>query len=125
MKTSAKLGLGASLASLMFVAIEVGAAPGGNGGGGGSTGLDANEASHLTFMREEEKLARDVYLALYDVWGMPVFQNISGSERVHMDSILMLLEQYGLDDPAADTTPVGPLIPLDELPIGPRIPDGE
>ena len=27
-------------------------------------GLDATEASHLTFMREEEKLARDVYLAL-------------------------------------------------------------
>ena len=31
-----------------------------------STGavLDAVEASHLTFMREEEKLARDVYLTL-------------------------------------------------------------
>jgi hypothetical protein len=52
-------------------------------------------------MREEEKLARDVYLALYDQWGLPVFQNIAGSEQTHMDSVLMLLDQYGIADPAA------------------------
>ena len=52
-------------------------------------------------MREEEKLARDVYLALYDIWGVPIFQNIAGSEQAHMDSVLMLLDQYGLSDPAA------------------------
>jgi hypothetical protein len=32
---------------------------------------------------------------------MPVFQNIAGSEQAHMDSVLMLLDQYGLADPAA------------------------
>ena len=43
-------------------------AKGGNGNGGGSTpGLSKVEADDLIFLREEEKLARDVYLALYDV----------------------------------------------------------
>jgi hypothetical protein len=63
--------------------------------------LSVAEAEGLTHMREEEKLARDVYLALYEVWGVPIFQNIAGSEQAHMDSVLMLLEQYELTDPAA------------------------
>ena len=63
--------------------------------------LTAAEAEGLIYMREEEKLARDVYLALYEQWGMPVFQNIAGSEQAHMDSVLMLLDQYELADPAA------------------------
>lgn len=63
--------------------------------------LDINEAEGLVFMREEEKLARDVYLTLYDLWGVSVFDNIAGSEQTHMDALLTLLERYGLDDPAA------------------------
>lgn len=61
----------------------------------------ADEIAGLVYMREEEKLARDVNLALYEIWGLPVFQNIAGSEQAHMDSVLMLLEQYGASDPAA------------------------
>jgi hypothetical protein len=63
--------------------------------------LNPAEMEGLIHMREEEKLARDVYLALYEVWGVPIFQNIAGSEQAHMDSVLMLLEQYELTDPAA------------------------
>ncbi len=58
------------------------------------------EAADLLFMREEEKLARDVYITLYAEWGVRVFDNISGSEQTHMDKILDLLVKYGLDDPA-------------------------
>lgn len=65
----------------------------------------AEEIAGLVYMREEEKLARDVYLALYEVWGQPVFQNIAGSEQAHMDSVLALLEQYGVSDPAAGNGP--------------------
>lgn len=61
--------------------------------------LTPEEIEDLLFMREEEKLARDVYLALYDRWGIPVFQNIAASEQVHMDSIFSLLSTYGLTDP--------------------------
>lgn len=64
--------------------------------------LSAFETDALLFMREEEKLARDVYLTLYEVWGIPVFSNIASSEQAHMDAVLYLIESYGLDDPAAD-----------------------
>ncbi len=60
--------------------------------------LDQNEIDGLLFMREEEKLARDVYTYLANVWGMPVFSNIASSEQTHMDSVLTLLNQYGLMD---------------------------
>ena len=63
--------------------------------------LDETEAEGLTYMREEEKLARDVYLTLYDVWGLPVFQNIAGSEQSHMDAILNLMNAYDMEDPAS------------------------
>jgi hypothetical protein len=63
--------------------------------------LSVDEIADLLFMREEEKLARDVYLTLYDQWQMPVFQNIAESEQTHMDAILVLINQYGLQDPAA------------------------
>jgi len=63
--------------------------------------LTAMEAGGLAFMREEEKLARDVYLTLYEVWNMPIFQNIAGSESTHMDAVLTVLERYGLEDPSA------------------------
>lgn len=56
----------------------------------------------LAYMREEEKLAHDVYVFLYEQWGMQVFQNISESEQVHTDTVKFLLEAYGLPDPAAD-----------------------
>jgi hypothetical protein len=50
-------------------------------------------------MREEEKLARDVYLTLHDIWGTTVFANIATSEQQHMDAILSLLITYKLPDP--------------------------
>jgi hypothetical protein len=59
------------------------------------------EADGIVFMREEEKLARDVYAALYDQWGLAIFDNIARSEQTHMDAIKGLLDQYGLTDPAA------------------------
>jgi hypothetical protein len=66
--------------------------------------LSAEEAEALVWMREEEKLARDVYAALYEVWNYPVFSNISRSEQQHMDAVLALLDRYGIDDPAGDDT---------------------
>ncbi|MDD2878072.1 MAG: DUF2202 domain-containing protein [Acidiphilium sp.] len=62
--------------------------------------LTEHERADLLRMREEEKVARDVYLQLYDRWGIRPFGNISGSEQAHMDMILLLLERYGLPDPA-------------------------
>ena len=63
--------------------------------------LSAAEAEALQFMREEEKMARDVYLALYAIWGVPVFDNIAASEQAHMDAVGYLLDSFGITDPAA------------------------
>jgi len=63
--------------------------------------MDAAETSQLLYMREEEKLARDVYAQLYARWGSPVFARISQSEQRHFDALKMLLDRYGLTDPAA------------------------
>ena len=62
--------------------------------------LSALEVEALLFMREEEKLARDVYLNLLEKWDSHVFDNISGSEQKHMDYIACLLKKYELEDPA-------------------------
>lgn len=61
--------------------------------------LNSAELTSLSFMREEEKLARDVYIALYNKWGVNIFTNISSSEQTHMESVLLLINKYSLTDP--------------------------
>jgi hypothetical protein len=68
--------------------------------------LDANEASGLLYMREEEKLAHDVYATLHSKWGLRIFGNISQSEERHVDALKLLLNRYELADPAANN-PLG------------------
>lgn len=63
--------------------------------------LSQAEIDALFFMREEEKLARDVYLFLASQWGLPAFSNIAKSEQTHMDSVLELLYRYDLTDSAS------------------------
>ncbi|MCB1649143.1 MAG: DUF2202 domain-containing protein [Pseudomonadales bacterium] len=63
--------------------------------------LTEQEIADLQFMREEEKLAYDIYNALYALWGNPVFTTIASSEARHKDSVLNLLNQFGIADPAA------------------------
>jgi hypothetical protein len=92
----------------------------GNGGQGGlgnesealnllpaaSGDLDANETAALLYIREEEKLARDVYQTLSAQWGLPIFQNISQSEQTHTDAVKALIERYNLADPASNSVGV-------------------
>ncbi len=62
--------------------------------------LNSSEIEDLTYLREEEKVARDVYLYAYDKYGETTFQNISNAEQKHMDKVLELLNEYDLPDPA-------------------------
>lgn len=72
----------------------------GMGQAGGSTaGLSADAEDDLAFMREEEKLARDVYLTLHEAWGVPAHRNIARSEQKHTDALEGLLDRYDLPDP--------------------------
>ena len=63
--------------------------------------LTQQEKNDLLFFREEEKLARDVYLFSFDMYKDKIFSNIASSEQQHMDQVLVLLNNYGLTDPAS------------------------
>lgn len=63
--------------------------------------LTLQEQQDLLFLREEEKLARDVYLYSSDLYGDVIFNQIASSEQQHMDQVLILLNDYGLEDPAS------------------------
>ena len=89
----------------------------GSGSGGGFNGgmnalvsslpheeLSESEIKGLLQMREEEKLARDVYLSLYQDWAHRIFQNIASSEQRHMDAVKTLLDKYNMLDPVIDDT---------------------
>jgi hypothetical protein len=84
--------------------VQAGWGPGrGMGGGGKAQTLDAlspAEAERLSYLREEEKMARDVYVTLFETWGLFAFDNISQAEQQHMDAVLNMLNRYGLVDPA-------------------------
>ncbi len=66
--------------------------------------LDLGEETHLVFMREEEKLARDVYLTLSAVYpDEQEFSNIAeGSEQTHTDTVRDMLAKYDIPDPNPD-----------------------
>ena len=91
---------------LLSVIANVNAGPK-NTRGGGSKALSVTEIDHLLFMREEEKMARDVYLTLYDLWNDEIFNNIASSEQEHMDAMKSLIDKYGLTDPVIDDDNIG------------------
>lgn len=64
--------------------------------------ISVEEEEALKLMREEEKLARDLYLNAFDQWNLNIFQNISGSEQMHMDAIKGLLIKYNITDPVVN-----------------------
>jgi Uncharacterized protein conserved in archaea len=64
--------------------------------------LSDQEEASLQFLREEEKLARDVYRTLYNEWNVRALDNIASSEDTHTSAVRLLLDRYDLADPAAD-----------------------
>ena len=67
--------------------------------------VSAAEEADLVLMREEEKLARDVYQAMDDMWGRRVFGKIMWAEQNHMNAILEILNKYGIPDPVGGNPP--------------------
>jgi hypothetical protein len=85
------------IALLMVMTTFVQASP--------DTTLTPAEQVGLIYMRQSEKLEYDIYLDLADTWDIPIFNNIANNEQNHMDSILGLLNKYGLSDPVAGLEP--------------------
>jgi len=72
---------------------------------GAGQAISADERAGLIFMREEEKLARDVYRKLESKWGSRPFGNIARAEETHAASVKTLLDRYGLPDPLKEDVP--------------------
>ena len=92
---------------VLFISLILAAPLSAKGPGAGKNSksleaLTAEEIVHITYMREEEKLARDVYLTLYELYQAPIFSNISESEQRHMDALKRMIERYGIEDPVKD-----------------------
>ena len=121
MKHVVALAILAILVSIAGTAVAQGPGPGPRPGPGPSPGPEATECSvktmildcpyetlspreisDLVFAREEEKLARDVYVSLYQKWGMKVLQKVYRSEKRHMRDVQVMLDRYGIDDPVGD-----------------------
>jgi hypothetical protein len=64
-----------------------------------NTGTELNQADYeaLVFMLEEEKLARDTYEYLDNIWSLKQFANIKLSEQTHMNLVTNLLETYKIE----------------------------
>lgn len=64
-----------------------------------------SDTAGILNMREEEKLARDVYLTMYEEWGIRTFANIARSKQKHMNVLATLIEAQGLVDPVIGSKP--------------------
>jgi hypothetical protein len=56
--------------------------------------LSEVEAADVLFAREEEKLARDAYISLFERWDLTIFRKIKRAEKVHMKAVLRLIRRY-------------------------------
>lgn len=65
-----------------------------------SSDLKQTDIDGLLLMREEEKMAQDVYDSFYSTYGVINFDRISNSEARHTTAILALINHFGLTDPA-------------------------
>lgn len=95
-----------SLVLALSLSVLAGCGAGGSGNGGNTINLGTlqpligNEQATMLFVREEEKMARDVYITLYNQWADPSFYNIATkSEQKHMDSVKAMLDNLGIADP--------------------------
>lgn len=62
--------------------------------------LTQSDVDGLMQMREEEKLAQDVYLYFYAKYKYRIFTNIAASEKAHTSAVLALINYFKLSDPA-------------------------
>ena len=85
---------------LVVASLTISPAWAGKGNNTDLTTLNEDEISALNYMREEEKLARDVYLVMAEYWDAVTFAKVAVSEQQHMDTMKAKLDKYGLADPA-------------------------
>ncbi len=101
----AKLYVASALTALTLFTYQVDARPVATNSGVANNmeqSLTPVQKDRLLWMREEEKLARDVYRDLYNYWQAPVFNQIAQAEQRHMQQTINLLQRYAIADPLTD-----------------------
>lgn len=69
----------------------------------GAQTISEKEKAGILRMREEEKMARDIYRTLNEKWNQRVFSNILKSETYHMERMKTLIDKFQMQDPVAKT----------------------
>lgn len=69
--------------------------------------LSVDNQKTILYMREEEKLAHDIYINAFNNYGILAFQNIATSESQHVQAVLNLMNTYQISDPLNGTTTLG------------------
>lgn len=60
----------------------------------------SNQAkASLLYLVEEEKLAHDIYVTMYQKYGVKIFSNITNSETQHQNLVVGVLSSRGIIDP--------------------------
>ena len=76
-----------------------------------TTTLSAEQLDTLVYIYQEEKVARDTYITLGDMYSnQNVFANIQESERTHISKARALCEKYGADISTIDESNVGEFV---------------
>lgn len=68
--------------------------------------LTSDEIASILYMREEEKLARDIYSVFHEFWSTEprsIFSNIAQSEQRHGEALNTLIIYYKLPNPVIAT----------------------
>lgn len=104
-----------AVAGLTVALLATSAVASGKGKRGGdtvststSTELTQDQKDTLLFIYQEEKVARDAYITLGNLYpNQSTFANIQLSEQKHIDSAQELCEKYGVDISNIDETNIG------------------
>ena len=76
-----------------------------------TTTLTGEQLDTLVFIYQEEKVARDTYITLGDMYSnQTVFANIQESEQTHIDKAEGLCDKYGADTSAINERKVGEFV---------------
>ena len=66
------------------------------------TAIGQTAEERLLYLIEEEKMAHDVYITMYTLYGAPMFENISRSETQHQNTVLAVLQDRAIADPRSN-----------------------
>ena len=76
-----------------------------------TTALTPEQLDTLVFIYQEEKVARDTYITLGNIYSnQRVFENIQKSEQEHIDAAKALCDKYGADVSSVNEQEVGTFV---------------